>query len=160
MTEPRSDDFDGTARIPAPDASTQHPTSGTGADAGLSDAVAPARTKRQRPGYRRTWVAVVAGVAVIAAAFGAGWGANELLSPEQTPAGIERGDFDPRQDGPGGGQMPGGQMPGGQMPDGETGQGGAGRTTPNDDATGGSGDGGTSEGGDSAGVLQNEDTSA
>ncbi|SDN19845.1 hypothetical protein SAMN05216355_101171 [Actinomyces ruminicola] len=161
MTEPRSNSFDVTASIPAPDASTRHPTSGTGTDAGSTDAVAPARTKRQRPWYRRTWVAGVAGVAVIAAAFGAGWGANELLSPEQTPAGIERGDFDPRQGGPGGGQMPGnGQMPGGQMPDGETGQGGAGRTTPNDDATGGSGDGGTSEGGDSAGVLQNEDTSA
>lgn len=154
MTEPRPDDFDVTARIPTPDASTQHPTSATGNGAGLTDAVAPARTKQRRPWYRRTWVVVVAGVAAVAVAFGAGWGANELLSPDDSPAGIERGDFDPQQGGPGGGQMPGGQMP-----DGDAGQGGAGRTTPDDDATGGSGDGGT-EGGDSTGVLQNEDTSA
>ncbi|MDU0348822.1 hypothetical protein [Actinomyces sp. MRS3W] len=150
----------GAPHVDAAATTTLPPAQAPGQDAAAAVPAAGTARMKKRPWYRRTWVAVVGGIAIVAASFGAGWAAHEVLSPD-TPAVVEQGDFDPGQGGPGGGgQMPDGgpgQMPGGQMPDGS---GGGGRTTPDDGSSDDSGGGTTSEDEDSTGVLQNESTSA
>ena len=137
-----------------------------------SAAAKKARTKARGPWYRRRVVVGAAGVALLAGAFGAGWGANELLSSgsqhgqaQQQGAGNGQGMPGGGQGGPGGGGPgghggPGGQMPGGG-PGGQNGQngqggpgggsGGAGRTTPNGDASSGSGSSGGQQSGSGSG---------
>ena len=73
-----------------------------GAVPSTSAAAKKARTKARGPWYRRRVVVGAAGVALLAGSFGAGWGANELLS-----SGSQHGQA--QQQGAGNGQgMPGG----------------------------------------------------
>ena len=158
-----------------------------GAVPSTSAAAKKARTKARGPWYRRRVVVGAAGVALLAGSFGAGWGANELLSSgsqhgqaQQQGAGNGQGMPGGGQGGPGGGG-PGGQGGPGGGPGGQNGQGGqggpgggsggAGRTTPNGDASSGSGSSGDQQSGSgsgdsnqksgsgSSGVLQQQDTS-
>ena len=137
-----------------------------------STAAKKARNKARGPWYRRRTVVGAAGVALLAGSFGAGWGANELLSSgshhgqaQQQRVGNGQGMPAGGQGGPGGGGGPGGQMPGGGpggqggkgRPGGQNGQNGqggpgggsgeAGRTTPNGDASSGSGSSGDQQSG-------------
>ena len=158
-----------------------------GAVPSTSAAAKKARTKARGPWYRRRVVVGAAGVALLAGSFGAGWGANELLSSgsqhgqaQQQGAGNGQGMPGGGQGGPGGGG-PGGQGGPGGGPGGQNGQGGqggpgggsggAGRTTPNGDASSGSGSSGDQQSGSgsgdsnqksgsgSSGVLQQQDAS-